>query len=368
MTIKKLTRSIIKFYHFLSKNNYPNSLKLEGLKFDIIIHYLTWRCNSRCITCNCWQTSPTEQKKEVWNLDNIRKFYSTVKANYVYLTGGEPSIIPNFREIVEIIYKTSGASVSFTTNGLATKKIEEDLLWLKKRGIIFSLDLSCNGFEQKHDFSRGIIGNYQKILELINFCQSHKIYFTLSFTAFSFNLDEAIPFIDYWNKKGVEVTLGIARFDQRYKINENFKKDIIDDRDYPRILEKILKELCEKYPQYLPQYQLIKKINNNEKNFPCFGLVKRLVVGPYGEVFPCDGLVDKLYLGNLKESDFDFRKFIQSKEDRFKEVFNIIKEKRCQPCFYITDLLYGINLTLPKKDIIRILKKRFLVRIKKLFK
>jgi len=351
--VKKINKTISKFF---IKNTYPQKFNLNLLrKMDTVVHYLTWRCNSRCITCSCWQTSPEEKEKEVWTPENIKKFYSSIKVDFVYLTGGEPTVVPNFKEIVYLIYKTSKADISFNTNSLAIQKIKEDFLWLKSKEIPFSVSLSCNGFEKTHDFSRVIKGNYQKVLELINFLEENKIKYNLLYTIFPFNIDETSEFVDFWRrKKGVWVGLMLGRSDERYKLKEISKRNLnFSKEDYKKI-EKILSSLIKTYPDYLPIYYLVKGINENKKTFPCFGLVKRIEIDPYGNVYPCDGLLENLFMGNLKESDFNFNVFLEKNKNRIEKVFEIIKEKKCQPCSYVCDLVYGIELSLPKKDLAKI--------------
>lgn len=353
INVKKLNKAISKF---IIKNNYPQKFSLNLFKkLDTVVHYLTWRCNSRCITCNCWQTPSGEKEKEVWTPKNIEKFYSSIKVDFVYLTGGEPTILPTFKEIVYSIFKTSKADISFNTNSLAIQKIKDDFLWLKNRNVPFSVSLSCNGFENVHDFSRGIKGNYQKVLELSDFLEKNKIKYGLLYTIFPFNIDETIEFVNFWRKKRkVWVGLMLGRSDERYKLEEDYKIKLnFSEEDYKKI-EKILSILIKTYPDYLPIYYLVKGINENKKIFPCFGLVKRIEIDPYGNVYPCDGLLENLFLGNLMESDFDFDVFLGKNKNRIEKVFEIIKRKKCQPCPYVCDLVYGMELTLPKKDLAKI--------------
>lgn len=173
-----------------------------SLQFDTIIQYLTWRCNSKCITCSIWRGEIKKSNDEILKIESLKKIYSNVKAKIVYLTGGEVSLKENFVEIAEIIHRTSGARISFATNGILIDKIKRDVLLLKKKKIPFDISLSCNGFQQIHDFSRNIVGNYQKIENLIYFLKKNNITFSLSYTAFPFNIQETIPFFHYWRSRG----------------------------------------------------------------------------------------------------------------------------------------------------------------------
>ena len=356
------------FYKTLKKEKYPDSFDKLLFKYDVIIHYLTWRCNSRCITCNCWKTPIREKKKEIWNTVNIRKFYATVKVKEVYLTGGEPTLIPNFKEIVKEIHKISGATISFTTNSLATEKIKKDVLSLKESSVPFLVSLSCNGFEKIHDFSRGVKGNYKKVLHLIDFFKNNKISFYLLYTLFPFNINETIKFVKYWKERNINVCIGIGRTDERYKINTSYKKYVIFNKKDYLLMEKVLLNLSNIFPEYKPQYYLIKRINEKSRHFPCFGLSNRLVISPYGEVYPCDGLPKTLYLGNLKDVTFDFNQFVKVNKTKLENVYNIIKNKKCQPCMYVCDLLEGISRSLSRRDKLKIASSLVTRKIRKAIK
>jgi len=348
------------------RERYPRHFNKLTFKFGSVIHYLTWRCNSKCITCNCWKTSFDVRNKEVWNVESVKKIYQTLDTESVFLTGGEPTIIPKFKEIAYIIYQTSGATISFATNGLAVTRLKNILLYLKENDVPFRIHLSCNGFEKTHDFSRGIDGSYKKNLELMKFFEENKIPFSLLYTIFPFNIDETINFVEYWRNKNIDVDVMVGRMDSRYKINEDCKKYVtFSEKDYQK-MEQVLLQLSNTYPGYTPLYYLIKELNNGKKIFPCFGLYNRIVLDPYGNVYPCDGLPQELLLGNLKSVNFDFNFFITSNRAKIKEVFESIKNKKCQPCMYICDLVGGVSLTLPRRHIIRVVSNQIRRKVRSL--
>jgi radical SAM protein with 4Fe4S-binding SPASM domain len=353
--IKKIFKTLKTFIHPAKfPEEYPTYLGSKNFKFDSVIHYLTLSCNSHCVTCNIWKL-PQRYESNSLTLDNIKNLYSTLRAEEVYLTGGEPFLVPDFSRVCEIIHQCSGAHISFTTNGLATAKIKEGLIYLKRKKIPFGVSFSCNGFEKIHDFSRGIEGNYKKILDLIEFCNENSIRPALLYTIFPFNIEETIPFVKYWKKRGVGVSVSISRTDERYNLGEEYFQYTAFDQSAKNRLLKMLEELINIYPEYSDVYYLIKNLEEGRKIFPCFGLIKRIVIDFYGNVYPCDGLEEDLCLGNLRDVNFNFDRFCLQNQKRIKEIFETIREKRCQPCPYVCDLLYGISQTLPRKDKIKII-------------
>jgi radical SAM protein with 4Fe4S-binding SPASM domain len=356
MMKNSLNKNELSKFSMIKKERFSSKFANLKYKFDNIVHYLTWRCNSRCTTCGCWKVSSSEKDREVWNVKNIEKLYSSLNVKRVYLTGGEPTLYDNFKEIVAAIYKNSSADVSFSTNAVLKTKIKEDVIWLKKNRIPFHVGLSCNGFKEIHDYSRGIKGNYDNVKYLIGFFKKNKINFSLVYTLFPFNMDIAFNFIKYWKDQRVNVVLNIGRYDDRYKIFNNTQEYAGFANKHYLQLENTLFSLIKLNVKYINYYYLVKEKNKGRYFFPCFGLQKRIVIAPYGDVYPCDLLLDKLKLGNLKKNNYIFDLLKKNEYFNFKRVHKIIRDRGCQPCESICDLAYAIRFSFPKNEMLTLTK------------
>ena len=102
---------------------------------------ITWQCNLTCFDCNrCLGEAPTADRME---LSQIESFLSeTIKKNYkwdvIRLVGGEPTLHPDFLEIIDrfVKYKRSipnnedSPVIELLTNGYGsrTKALHIDMI------------------------------------------------------------------------------------------------------------------------------------------------------------------------------------------------------------------------------------------------
>ena len=80
---------------------------------------VTYRCNARCNMCNRYK-APSKQEEEI-SIDTIKKLPMMYFTN---ITGGEPFIRTDLKEIVRELYKKSERIV-ISTNGFFTDRIVE---------------------------------------------------------------------------------------------------------------------------------------------------------------------------------------------------------------------------------------------------
>lgn len=128
---------------------------------------VTYRCNSRCRTCNIWKQQP----KDELTLDEVRKFAERNGSfRWISLTGGEPFLRGDLVEIVRAFKENSPGLYLLTipTNSLCSldkeaSQVGEMLaMGVPKVAITVSLD----GGREFHDRVRGIPGNYDRAIAL----------------------------------------------------------------------------------------------------------------------------------------------------------------------------------------------------------
>lgn len=139
---------------------------------------ITSRCNSMCKTCNIWKLT---EKKDI-NPVLLQKvlsdsFFNNIK--HVGLNGGEITLVPNWKEILEVILKLKKIkSVHIISNGL---KKENLLIILKEAktlcnsyNVRLGFTLSVDGINSIHDNIRGIPKAYPRIKYLLDEISSNK--------------------------------------------------------------------------------------------------------------------------------------------------------------------------------------------------
>ena len=80
---------------------------------------VTYRCNARCSMCNRYK-APSRPEEEI-SIQTIKKL---PKMYFTNITGGEPFIRTDLKEIVRELYKKSDRIV-ISTNGFFTDRIIE---------------------------------------------------------------------------------------------------------------------------------------------------------------------------------------------------------------------------------------------------
>ena len=110
----------------MSKNN--GTKKLNG---TVIV---TYRCNARCSMCNRYK-APSMPEEEI-SLETIKKL---PKMYFTNITGGEPFIRTDLKEIVRELYKKSDRIV-ISTNGFFTDRIVDLAQEFPQIGIRISIE------------------------------------------------------------------------------------------------------------------------------------------------------------------------------------------------------------------------------------
>jgi len=117
-----------------------------------ILFPITYTCNLDCPFCDLQGKSEEDTEK---CMDNILKMAGSIE--WVYITGGEPFMVPNLIEICDRL-KAAGFKVGVTTNG--THFLPEVAEHVDRIGI------SLDGDKDFHDAGRGE-GVFDKAIKLL---------------------------------------------------------------------------------------------------------------------------------------------------------------------------------------------------------
>ena len=134
------------------------------LPFSLVVS-VSFRCNSKCRTCNVWRKQSDEMTVQEW-----RKVFASLGRSPFYLTftGGEPFLRSDLHELV-----IAGAElcqpgvITIPTNGLLTGRIlgHVDQICAATSRSQIGIDLSLDGIGQEHDEIRQVPGNWQRAME-----------------------------------------------------------------------------------------------------------------------------------------------------------------------------------------------------------
>jgi len=268
------------------------SRKLNG---TVIV---TYRCNARCNMCNRYK-APSRPEEEI-SLETIRKLPPMYFTN---ITGGEPFIREDLKEIVRELYKKSDRIV-ISTNGFFTDRIVD----LCKEFPQIGIRISIEGLEETNNEIRGLEDGYNRG------CTTLKTLREMGMTDVGFgmtvqdrNAPDLVPLYRLSNEMGMEFATA-SLHNSFYFVESN---NIIHDRPmvaqhFEDLVNELLKSWSPKkwFRAYF-NHGLINYIYSQKRLLPCDMSFDTFFIDPFGDVMPCNGTKDKEVMGNLNEQTWD---------------------------------------------------------------
>jgi MoaA/NifB/PqqE/SkfB family radical SAM enzyme len=310
----------------------------KGAILQLIIA-VTYKCNSKCITCNIWKLYNQDHElisKEL-TIEDIDKFCHDIDVKHltdIYITGGEPYLRDDLSEMIGLIIKNNKKiSVKIATNGMLPKRIAhitEDILQEFPNNDI-SVAVSIDGLDEVHDYIRGIKGAFKKACETISLLLYLKndypnLRVGISFTITENNYLQILPVRKFF------FDIGITEFSCRpMHVSEHYyqlkEANLITDFDIIKTIEKQLNCMPKTVKSFF-DHQIHKYLRSPKKLIlPCYAGFHSAFIDPYGNVFPC--MYYNFPLGNLKEKSFSNI----CKSDNMKTCRFNIKSGKCPNCW-----------------------------------
>ena len=204
---------------------------------------VTYRCNARCSMCNRYK-APSKPDEEI-SLETIKKL---PKMYFTNITGGEPFIRTDLKEVVRELYKKSDRIV-ISTNGFFTDRIIE----LCKEFPQIGIRISFEGLEKTNNEIRGLNDGYQRgytTLKKLREMGMKDVGFGM--TVQDKNAPDLVPLYEISNEMGME--FATASLHNSFYFVE--AKNIIHDRpmvakNFENLVNELLKSMLGmKYSMY----------------------------------------------------------------------------------------------------------------------
>jgi MoaA/NifB/PqqE/SkfB family radical SAM enzyme len=298
---------------------------------------ITYKCNSRCKTCNIWQKEPVNEL----SLEEIRKIFARIEPPWVNITGGEPFLRRDLFEVAKIFRaRRSVFLLNLTTNALCGNLILKEAkriasLGFPKLMIVVSLD----GPKTVHNSIRGTPIAWERAIAVYKgLMQIPRLKAFFGYTISGYNLGK-IP--DTLRELKREIP-GISIEDIHFNIfhtSELFyqNQDLAESQGNPSAILKdvdyVLTHKGNFGPIQIVEKKYLRLVNRYFKTkkspLPCKALFSSCFIEPDGEVFPCTSFPMKI--GNLRESNYNLNEIWNSKKSRM--VRAMVWAGKCPGCW-----------------------------------
>ena len=270
-------------------------MKLKKLNGTVIV---TYRCNARCNMCSRFKR-PSKPEEEI-SIETIKKLPQMYFTN---ITGGEPFIREDLKDIVRELYKKSDRIV-ISTNGFFTDRIIE----LCKEFPNVGIRISIEGLEETNNKIRGLDDGFNRgysTLKKLVEMKHPDVGFGM--TVQDANAKDLVPLYKLSDELNME--FATASLHNSFYFVEN--KNIIHDRlmvagEFEKLINELLNSNSPKkwFRAYF-NHGLINYIFGQKRLLPCDMAFDTFFIDPYGDVMPCNGTKEKEVMGNLNEESWD---------------------------------------------------------------
>ena len=278
---------------------------------------VTYRCTSRCRTCNIWKIEDPEigemTLEEIVGIFHInRDFLGDVRS--IQITGGEPYMREDLSDIVFSIHDNlPRTSFWIATNGYSPAWIEKRTLEMLEGldGQHLGVSVSIDGRDETHDAIRGVSGSYKNATEtlrrLSTLCKDHEnLSLSVGMTLTQENLIEMAEVSEMaWNH-GADFSFRPVNVSGTYYRNKG------DAPPMPNAIDTLLSNVRVIYKALVERQGLRKSLttlrysqgavdyirDRGRMRLGCTAGRSSFFLDPYGEVYPC--LFIENPLGNVK--------------------------------------------------------------------
>lgn len=268
------------------------SKKLNG---TVIV---TYRCNAKCTMCNRYKV-PSKPEEEI-SIETIKKLPEMYFTN---ITGGEPFIRDDLKDIVRELLKKSDRIV-ISTNGFFTDRIVELCKEFPQVGIRISIE----GLEKTNNEIRGLDDGFNRgyttLKKLVDMGMKDVGF---GMTVQDRNAADLVPLYNISDELGMEFATASLHNSFYFVESNNIIKDRLTvAQNFEDLVNRLLDSNSPKkwFRAYF-NHGLINYIFSQKRLLPCDMSFDTFFIDPYGDVMPCNGTKEKQVMGNLNKQSWE---------------------------------------------------------------
>lgn len=326
---------------------------------------VTYKCNSRCRTCNIWNKKGDDNQLTIDEYNKIFKGFRRPPFELI-LTGGEAFIREDFAEICHAVIKYLRPKIIIIpTNGVLTEKIVEDVKKILKNSLKTKIiiNISLDGIKQDNDEIRGVEGSFDRAIKTystLKEIQDEFLELKIHTVVSNYNVDKILEIYKFVREM-LKTNLYIIEIAQeRAELNNLGRgKEIVPRlEEYVKAINLLsgrlekekfigLSKITQSFR--LEYYQLAKRILEKKRQIiPCYAGFASGQIAPNGDVWFCATKGESI--GNLRENDYNFEKIWFN-----KRAAELRRENSRRNCYCSLASIAYINMLGNLNSILRVL-------------
>jgi len=335
--IFKNTHCVILTKNFVKNLFLESTNKLPRIKW--IVYEVTDACNSRCKHCEIWKNKPNPDILTADELEKVLKDDYFKNLEVVLLTGGEPVLRKDIKEIISVIHRAKPkVRITLSTNGLLPERALDVFKYSLKNNIPVALGVSLDAVGEKHDLIRGVKGNFEKVdyllHEAIKLKEGYKtedVSIGIGFTLSNLTVDYLKEVMDYARRLDVKFLIQLY---EEFLFYRNVERDDASIENYSDSDNRRLIEEIEKLPPTFNHELLLYSLRHRLK-YRCDAMRSFFVLRANGDIAPCLCYSDKR-VGNIRKQSIS--EILKS--NATKSTKKLVRTCRCCSNGWATDWSY----------------------------
>ena len=297
----------------------------------------TFRCNSRCLTCNVYERPVDELDAKEWE----RVFVALGRAPVWFtFSGGEPFLRKDLPDIIESAWRHCRPKViNIPTNGTYPDRVVAGAQRLTGtlKGTQLVINVSLDAVGERNDVIRGLKGDYEKAsetLRALKALQAPNLTVGLHSVISRHNVREFPAIADHLMKLGPDQYI-VEPAEERIELQTIGTGITPRADDLDAALSHVEGRLRSRHGAGLPAltrairlvyYRLAREtVRRKEQVIPCYAAIASVHIAANGDVWGCCTRANPL--GNLRANGYDFRAIWRSPQA--KEERRSIKAREC---------------------------------------
>lgn len=288
---------------------------------------VTLNCNARCVMCDIWKQSSTDEMLP----EEYLKLPASLRE--INLTGGEPFLRRDLLAAISAIRRACPqARLVISSNGLLVERMRQSAPHLSQMGPAVAVRISIDGIAETHDHLRSVPHGFPRALQSLQALREAGVRdLGIGMTILAENVSEVGQVYQAAEELGVEFSLTIASDSPIFFGVGKSRLRPPMDALVEQLQSLITNEYCHRHPKrwFRAWFEkgLVRYALRGRRSLPCDAGQGFFYVDPYGVVYGCHMLPDRM--GNLREESWET--LWQSPEARRVRQ----KAQGCQKCWMV---------------------------------